>query len=77
MTGQTRQTKREAWIEARANELLAAGWRNPALATKRATTEWRRQSPQHAAAVRRNGAMRQARSERMGALPASDPLARP
>lgn len=39
----TKMTKREAWIEKRAGELLASGWRNPALAAKRAASEWRAQ----------------------------------
>lgn len=72
----TKMTKREAWIEKRAGELLASGWRNPALAAKRAASEWRAQSPQRKAAVERNAAMKAARDERMAALPASDPLAR-
>jgi hypothetical protein len=66
---------RAMWIEARVNELQAAGWKNPALATKRATREWRNQSPQHKAAAKRNNDMAAARRERLNTLPASDPLA--
>lgn len=68
------QTKREAWIEKRAVELVAAGWK-PATATKRAAKEWRAQSPAHMAAMKRNATMRQARNERLAELPASDALA--
>jgi hypothetical protein len=65
-------TQREMWIQQRAAELIAAGWHSQALAMKRAAKEWRAHSPQRAAANRRNAAMRQARSERLNALPATD-----
>lgn len=69
------KTTRTMWIEARANALLAAGWHSPALATKRAAREWRNQSPQHMAAMKRNSNMAAARRERLNILPASDPAA--
>lgn len=69
-------TKRDAWIAKRTDELLAAGWQNPRLAMKRATREWRNQTPAHKAAVARNNAMAAARSERLNALPASDSVRR-
>jgi hypothetical protein len=56
-----RQTKRNAWIQQRAAELVAAGWHSQALATKRAAKEWRAHSPQRAAANRRNAALQAAR----------------
>lgn len=65
-------TKRGAWIEARAAELLAAGWKNPQLAAKRATREWKTHSPQHAAAAQRNAEMRRARTERLNELHPAD-----
>lgn len=68
-----RRTTRQTFIDDRAAELIAAGWR-PATAQKRATKEWRLHSPQHLAAVKRNAAMRAARDERMAALHPSDPL---
>ncbi len=67
------QTARQTFIDRRAAELTAAGWQ-PATAQKRAAKEWRKISPQHMAAVKRNDAMRAARSERLAALPHSDPL---
>jgi hypothetical protein len=72
MTTETKATPRATWIQARTAELLAAGWTNAALATKRATREWTTHSPQHAAAVKRNAEMRQARTERLNDLPATD-----
>lgn len=66
------KTNRTMWIAARANELLAAGWQNPANATKRASREWRNQSPQHQAAVKRNAQMAGARLQRMTELPTTD-----
>ncbi len=69
------KTTRTMWIEARANALLAAGWKSPALATKRAAREWRTQSPQHMTAAKRNREMAAARRERLNILPASDPAA--
>lgn len=69
------KTTRATWIAARANALLAAGWKSPALAAKRATREWRIHSPQHKAAVKRNAQMAGARSARLNSLTASDALA--
>lgn len=63
---------RAAWIEARTAELLAAGWKSPELAAKRATREWKTHSPQHAAAAKRNAAMSAARTERLDALHPAD-----
>ena len=73
--GKTTKTKREAWIGQRADELVATGWK-PATAMKRAMKEWRKISPQHVAAQKRNADMAQARADRLATLPASDPLAR-
>jgi hypothetical protein len=53
--------KRSEWITQRAAELLASGWQSQALATKRAGKEWAAQSPQRAAANRRNAALEAAR----------------
>jgi hypothetical protein len=58
-------TARGEWIERRANELLATGWKSHKLATQRATKEYRAQSPQRAAANRRNAALEAARRERL------------
>jgi hypothetical protein len=69
----TRQTARSQWIDDRAAALQAAGWQ-PATAAKRAAKEWRKISPQHVAAAKRNAQMRQARADRLTALPHSDPL---
>lgn len=55
---------REAWILNRTEEILASGWTKRHLAEKRAIREWRLQSPQHKAALARNAAMRQARTDR-------------
>lgn len=55
---------REIWILNRTEEILASGWTKRHLAEKRAIREWRLQSPQHKAAVKRNDAMRQARTDR-------------
>lgn len=66
------KTTRATWIAARANALLAAGWQSPTLATKRATREWRNQSPQHKAAAKRNSQMAGARLQRMAELPVTD-----
>lgn len=73
---QPKQTKRQEWINRRASELIASGWRSQALALKRAAKEWRKASPQHQAAVKRNSAMAQARADRLNSLPASDVFAR-
>lgn len=70
-----RMTPKGAFIQKRADELLAAGWHSPALATKCAAREWRNQSPQHKAAAKRNGDMAAARREQLNILPASDPMA--
>lgn len=53
---------REAWILNRVDELMASGWTRRNLAEQRATREWRLQSPQHKAAVKRNNAMAAARN---------------
>jgi hypothetical protein len=68
-----RKTARQTWIDDRAAALQAAGWQ-AATAQKRAAKEWRKISPQHVAAQKRNAAMAAARSERLAALPHSDPL---
>lgn len=46
-------SKRTAFINQRIAELTAKGWSERG-ATKRATKDWRLQSPQHIAAERRN-----------------------
>lgn len=53
---------REAWILARVDELLASGWTKRHVAEKRAAKDWRLQSPQHKAAVKRNAALAAARN---------------
>lgn len=53
---------REIWILNRTEEILASGWTKRHLAEKRAIREWRLQSPQHKAAVKRNNAMAAARN---------------
>lgn len=63
-----RKTARQTFIDDRAAALMAAGW-HETTAQKRAAKEWRKISPQHVAAVKRNAAMRQARNERLAALP--------
>lgn len=70
---QPRQNARSRWIADRAAALQAAGWQ-PATAQKRAAKEWRKISPQHVAATKRNAAMAQARRDRLAALPHSDPM---
>jgi hypothetical protein len=70
---QPRQNARSRWIDDRAAALQAAGWQ-AATAQKRAAREWRKISPQHVAAVKRNESMRAARADRLAALPHSDPL---
>lgn len=67
-----RMTPKGAFIQKRAAELLAAGWHSPALAQKRASREWRVQSPQHKAAAKRNRDMAAARLQRMAELPVTD-----
>ena len=67
-----RTTPKGAFIQKRTAELLAAGWHSPALATKRASREWRVQSPQHKAAAKRNAQMAGARLQRMAELPVTD-----
>jgi hypothetical protein len=58
----TRKNPRTIWVEARAAELMASSphWRAE-LALKRATKEWRLQSPQHLAAQRRTRDLARAR----------------
>lgn len=63
---------REAWILNRTEEILASGWTKRHLAEKRAAREWRLQSPQHKAALKRNAAMAAARVARFNELPTTD-----
>jgi len=53
-------TKRTAWIDTKAAELVAKGWKL-ATAQKRAAKLWRLQSPQHIAAEKRNRDLARAR----------------
>lgn len=53
-------TPRQIWIDTRAAALVAKGWKAET-ATKRATKEWRLQSPQHIAAEKRNRDLARAR----------------
>lgn len=59
------------WIDQRAGELMASGWKQEKLAKKRAAREWRTQTPQHKSATRRNNTMHVARLQRLVDAPAS------
>lgn len=67
-TTTARPNTRSQWIAARVAELLAAGWKSQELATKRAGKEWRKISPQRAAANRRNAALQAARLQRLAEM---------